>query len=173
MVICCVAITICGLWQLDSNTSVAALQGLQIHKLLHTYTDTYIQICIHLPTPDPSPSSLCTAGLTSGSVTSAENGCRSGWLLAGAGLDYLPCCKVVCLYCIDYGLLLLRCFFCSHTVLPKEHSLGVIFFISSPSSCYAVFFSNSLSSCPVCPLVLYVCCVCMDRLMANFTGTCD
>ncbi len=85
-------------------------------------------------------------------------------------LDYFPCCKVVCLWFMCF--LLLRCFSCSHTVLPKEHSLGVIFF-SSPSSCYAVSFFNSLSSCPVYPLVIYVCCVCMDRLMANFTGTCD
>ncbi len=98
-------------------------------------------------------------------MTSAENGCRTRWLLAGAGL--LPLLQS-CVY--GYVLLLLRCFSCSHTVLPKEHSLGVIFF-SSPSSCYAVFFFNSLSSCSVYPLVIYVCCVCMDRLMANFTGT--
>ncbi len=47
-----------------------------------------------------------------------------------------------------------------------------LFFIHG-YSCYAVFFFNSLSSCSVYPLVIYVCCVCMDRLMANFTGTCD
>ncbi len=46
-------------------------------------------------------------------------------------------------------------FSCSHTVLPKEHSL--FFFFSSLSSCYAVIFFNSLSSCPVYPLVIYVC----------------
>ncbi len=52
-------------------------------------------------------------------------------------LDYFPCGIVVCLcFCV------LRCFSCSHTVLPKEHSLGVIFF-SSLSSCYAVFLFNS------------------------------
>ncbi len=46
-----------------------------------------------------------------------------------------------------YGVcaFVLRCFSCSHTVLPKEHSLGVIFF-SSPSSCYSVFFLP-LSTC--------------------------
>ncbi len=48
-------------------------------------------------------------------------------------------------------------FSCSHTVLPKEHILGVLFFFSSLSSCYAVIFFNSLSSCPVYPLVIYVC----------------
>ncbi len=57
------------------------------YKLLHIHT--YIKICIHLPTPDPSPPSLCTASLTSGSVTSAKIGCRTGWLLAGAGLPPL------------------------------------------------------------------------------------
>ncbi len=35
--------------------------------------------------------------------------------------------------------MLLRCFSCSHTVLPKEHSLGVIFF-SSLSSCKCCIF---------------------------------
>ncbi len=98
-------------------------------------------------------------------MASAENGCGTGWLPAGAGL--LPLLQKSCAYGVC--AFVLRCFSCSHTVLPKDHSLGVIFF-SSPSSCYAVFFFNSLSSCPVYPLV-YVCCVCMDRLMANFTGT--
>ncbi len=79
----------------------------------------------------------------------------SGWLLARAGLLPLLQSRVSMVY---YVLLLLRCFSCSHTVLPKEHSLGVIFF-SLHSSCYAVFFFNSLSSCPVYPLVIYVCCV--------------
>ncbi len=39
-------------------------------------------------------------------------------------LDHFPCCKV-CLWfmCFCWGV-----FSCSHTVLPKEHSLGVIFF---------------------------------------------
>ncbi len=129
------------------------------YKLLHihTYTNyyTYTHICIHLPTPDPSPPSLWTASLTSGSVTSAGNGCMSGWLLARAGLLPLLQSRVSMVY---YVLLLLRCFSCSNTVLPKEHSLGVIFF-SLPSSCYAVLFFNTLSSCPVYPLVIYVCCV--------------
>ncbi len=54
-----------------------------------------------------------------------------------------------------------------------EHSLGVKIF----------FFSSSLSSCKSCIFLIpclpvlstplsYVCCVCMDRLMANFAGTC-
>ncbi len=56
-----------------------------------------------------------------------------------------------------YGVcaFVLRCFSCSHTVLPKEHSLGVIFF-SSPSSCYAVFFLP-LSTCISLPcMIMYV-----------------
>ncbi len=44
--------------------------------------------------------------------------------------------------CRVCAFVLLRCFSCSHTVLPMEHSLGVIFF-SSLSSCNAVFFFNS------------------------------
>ncbi len=52
-----------------------------------------------------------------------------------------------------------------------EHSLGVKFFFSSSPHVKAVFF---LIPClPVLSTPLsYVCCVCMDRLMANFAGTC-
>ncbi len=70
-----------------------------------------------------------------------------------------------------YVLLLLRCFSCSHTVLPKEHSLGVIFFLLTFLMLCCIFlqfpvFLSCLSPC-------HICCVCMDRLMANFAGTCD
>ncbi len=83
-----------------------------------------------------------------------------------------PCCKS----CV-YGIcaFVLRCFFfCSQTVLQMEHILGVnIFFFFPPLSPHvkAVFF---LIPClPVLSTPLsYVCCVCMDRLMANFAGTC-
>ncbi len=64
-------------------------------------------------------------------------------------------------------------FFCSQTVLQMEHSLGVknFFFSSSLSSCKKLYFLNTLSPVLSTPLS-YVCCVCMDRLMANFAGTC-
>ncbi len=61
----------------------------------------------------------------------------SGWLIARAGLLPLLQSRVSMVY---YVLLLLRCFSCSHTVLPKEHSLGVIFF-SLHSSCLLYFSS--------------------------------
>ncbi len=100
------------------------------------------------PMQKPEPASL-----TGGSVASAENGRGSGRLPAGAGS--LPLLQSVSMV---YVLFVAEVFFsCSHTVLPKEHSLGVIFFFSSLSSCYAVIFFNSLSSCPVYPLVIYVC----------------
>ncbi len=57
---------------------------------------------------------------------------RIRWLLAGP--DSLP--LWLCRVC---AFVLLRCFSCSHTVLPKEHSLGVIFF-SSLSSCKCCIF---------------------------------
>ncbi len=69
---------------------------------------------------------------SSGSDQRRISGCGIRWLLAGP--DSLPlwlCC--VCAF------VLLRCFSCSHTVLPKEHSLGVIFF-SSLSSCKCCIF---------------------------------
>ncbi len=46
-----------------------------------------------------------------------------------------------------------------------------IFFSSSLSSCKKLYFLNTLSPVLSTPLS-YVCCVCMDRLMANFAGTC-
>ncbi len=69
---------------------------------------------------------------SSGSDQRRISGCGIRWLLAGP--DSLPlwlCC--VCAF------VLLRCFSCSHTVLPKEHSLGVIFF-SSLFSCKCCIF---------------------------------
>ncbi len=76
---------------------------------------------------------------------------------------------------VFYGIcaFVLRCFFfCSQTVLQMEHSLGVKkFFSSSLSSCKKLYFLNTLSPVLSTPLS-YVCCVCMDRLMANFAGTC-
>ncbi len=69
---------------------------------------------------------------SSGSDQRRISGCGIRWLLAGP--DSLPlwlCC--VCAF------VLLRCFSCSHTVLPKEHSLGIIFF-SSLSSCKCCIF---------------------------------
>ncbi len=94
---------------------------------------------------------------------------RTGWLLARAGY-VSPCCKVMCLW---YMCFCAEVFFSVLTLYSSmEHSLGVKFFIffSSLSSCNAVIFFNSLSSCPVYPLV---CMLCMGRLMAYFTGTCD
>ncbi len=65
-------------------------------------------------------------------------------LIARAGLLPLLQSRVSMVY---YVLLLLRCFSCSHTVLPKEHSLGVIFF-SLHSSCLLYF-----SSIPCLPVL--------------------
>ncbi len=49
---------------------------------------------------------------------------------------------------------------------------GLNFFSSSLSSCKILYFSY-IPCLPVLSAPLsYVCCVCMDRLMANFAGTC-
>ncbi len=94
------------------------------YKLLHTHTHTHT----HMHSP-PLPRSLASVALnrqpdkrvcaSAGIVAAGLDGC----LLE---LDFSPCGKVMCLWCM---CLLLRCFSCSHTVLPKEHSLGVIFFL--------------------------------------------
>ncbi len=76
-------------------------------------------------------------------------------------------------YCLTLQVLFTSSDTSSHTVLQMEHSLGVKNFFFPPLSPHvkAVFF---LIPClPVLSTPLsYVCCVCMDRLMANFAGTC-
>ncbi len=54
---------------------------------------------------------------SSGSDQRRISGCGIRWLLAGP--DSLP--LWLCRVC---AFVLLRCFSCSHTILPKEHSLG-------------------------------------------------
>ncbi len=98
------------------------------------------------PPPTTRLRSLWTASLSSGSDQRRISGCGTGWLRI-----HFPCVYGVCAF------VLLRCFSCSHTVLPKEHSLGVIFF-SSLSSCYAVFFFNStcISLLIILCMIVYV-----------------
>ncbi len=80
----------------------------------------------HCPPPTIRLCSLRSAGLR------RISGCGNRWLLAEP--DSLP--LWLCRVC---AFVLLRCFSCSHTVLPKEHSLGIIFF-SSLSSCKCCIF---------------------------------
>ncbi len=81
-----------------------------------------------------------------------------------------PCCKS----CV-YGIcaFVLRCFFSVLRLYSKWSIVWGLKFFFPPLSPHvkAVFF---LIPClPVLSTPLsYVCCVCMDRLMANFAGTC-
>ncbi len=100
--------------------------------VLDNYPGKSAAVRLSCPLPDyrhslPLPPSLDSvalkpASLTGGSVASAENGRGSGRLPAGAGS--LPLLQSVSMVYV----LLLRCFFPVLTLLPKEHSLGVIFF---------------------------------------------
>ncbi len=96
------------------------------------------------PPPTTRLRSLWSASLSSGSDQCRIRGCGTRWLLAGP--DSL---RVV------YVLL---CFSCSHTVLPKEHSLGVIFFSPHFPHVYAVFFFNStcISLLIILCMIVYV-----------------
>ncbi len=90
----------------------------------------------HCP-PPPPPRPFASVRFdplawSSGSDQRRISGCGIRWLLTGP--DSLP--LWLCRVC---AFVLLRCFSCSHTVLPKEHSLGVIFF-SSLSSCKCCIF---------------------------------
>ncbi len=86
----------------------------------HTYTHSFTS-----PPPIPRLRRFEPPAWQAGLWLAPGNGCMSGWMLARAGLLPLLQSRVSMVY---YVLLLLRCFSCSHTVLPKEHSLGVIFF---------------------------------------------
>ncbi len=73
-----------------------------------------------------------------------------------------------------YGIcaFVLRCFFSVLRLYSKWSIVwGLKHFSSSLSSCKSCIFLNTLSPVLSTPLS-YVCCVCMDRLMANFAGTC-
>ncbi len=78
------------------------------------------------------PPTICLCSLRSAGLVKRVWPAPDQWLLAGP--DSLP--LWLCRVC---AFVLLRCFSCPHTVLPKEHSLGVIFF-SSLSSCKFCIF---------------------------------
>ncbi len=122
-----------------------------------------------LPSPDQLPPNALYRHLSSRSATGAViNGTGPDGCLPE--LDMSPCCKS----CV-YGIcaFVLRCFFSVLTLYsPMEHSLGVTFFFS-PLSPHVMLYFSSIPCLPVLSTPSYVCCVCMDRLMANFAGTCD
>ncbi len=121
-----------------------------------------------IPLPRPSASGFVPPGLVKRVCDQRRNKWRrTGWLLARAGF-VSPCCKVVFMV---YVLLCWGVFFLfSHCTPQWSIVWGLKKKLSSLSSCNAVIFFNSLSSCPVYPLV---CMLCMGRWMAYFTGTCD
>ncbi len=122
----------------------------------------------------PPPSNcLCNAfyrHLSSRSATGAEiNGTGPDGCLPE--LDMFPLLQVMCLW---YMCFCAEVFFFSVLRLYSKWSIvwGLkLFFSSSLSSCKSCIFLNTLSPVLSTPLS-YVCCVCMDRLMANFAGTC-
>ncbi len=110
--------------------------GVQCSKTLLRSSPT-LQTLQTLQTLPPPPRPFASVRFdplawSSGSDQRRISGCGFRWLLAGP--DSLP--LWLCRVC---AFVLLRCFSCSHTVLPKEHSLGVIFF-SSLSSCKFCIF---------------------------------
>ncbi len=107
-------ITLGSALQWDALASSPILQTLIINYYTHTHTSPPPIPCLHRFEPLAWQAGLWPAPR----MAAVPDGC----LLE---LDYFPCGKVVCLWFMCF--LLLRCFSCSHTVLP-EHSLGVIFF---------------------------------------------
>ena len=121
------------------------------HTYIHTYC-TYVQICSHPPLP-PIPRLRRF-------VPSADNGCRTGWLLVCAGLpphpNPLPCCKLCVFHVVTYLLLLLRCFFplFPHCTPHRGIVCGLHFFLL-PSPHVMLYFSSILClPVPIYPLVI-------------------
>ncbi len=98
--------------------------AMQLDALAFLPTLQTLQTLQTLPSPPRPFASVRFDPLawSSGSDQRRISGCGIRWLLAGP--DSLP--LWLCRVC---AFVLLRCFSCSHTVLPKEHSLGVIFFL--------------------------------------------
>ncbi len=132
-----------GYLSLGKNTAAGRSRSLPYHR--H-----------YSPPPTKLPLNALYRHLSSRSVTGAANGTGPDGCLPE--LDMFPpvasCVYGICAF-------VLRCFFfCSHTVLPMEHSLGVKKFFSPPSPYVnAVLFFHSLSSCSVYPVV--ICMLCM------------
>ncbi len=112
---------------------------------------------------------LCTATRASRSETGAA-----------MALDRMAACQSwICfplLQCHVFMVYVLLCWGVFFSVLRLYSKWSIvwglkIFFSSSLSSCKKLYFLNTLSPVLSTPLS-YVCCVCMDRLMANFAGTC-
>ncbi len=101
------------------------------YKLLHTHTHTHI--CTHFP-----PRSLTSVALKppawQAGLCQRNSGCGTGWLLAGAG--FLPLWQSVSMV---YVLLCWGVFPVLTLYFPRSIVWG-LFFFSSLSSCYAVFF---------------------------------
>ncbi len=133
---------------------------------LQTITHTHIYKDMHSP---PHPRSLASVALNR---QPDKRVCdqRREWLQ-----DRMAACRSwitspVAKSCV-YGVCAFVCwgvFSCSHTVLPKEHSLGVIFFLLTFLMLCCIFlqFPVFLSCLPPC----HICMLCMDRLMAHFTS---
>ncbi len=120
------------------------------------------------PPPTKLPLNALYRHLSSRSVTGAANGTGPDGCLPE--LDMFPpvasCVYGICAF-------VLRCFF-SVLTLYSQWSIvwGLIFF--SPPSPHVMLYFSSIPCLPVLSTPLsYICCVCMDRLMANFAGTCD
>ncbi len=123
-----------------------------------------------LPSPDHLPPNALYRHLSSRSVTGAViNGTGPDGCLPE--LDMFPLLQVMCLW---YLCFCAEVVFFSVLRLYSKWSIvwGLNFFFSSSlSSCKSCIFLNTLSPVLSAPLS-YVCCVCMDRWMANFAGTC-
>ncbi len=96
------------------------------YKLLHTHTHKDM----HSP---PHPRSLASVALNR--QPDKNSGCGTGWLLAGAGLLPLLDSRVFMVY-----VLLCWGVFPVLTLYSPRSIVWGLFFFSSPSSCYAVFF---------------------------------
>ncbi len=146
-------------WKINPGKSTAVRRSCFLpqstdidYKLLQTHTRMH-----SLPLPR-SPASVALNRQPDRRVC----GQRREWLQVRMAACWSWITSPVAKSCV-YGLcafVLLRCFSCSHTVLPKEHSLGVIFFLLTFFVLCCIFlqfpvFLSCLPPCHICMLCMY------------------
>ncbi len=114
----------------------------------------------HCPSPDHSPPFALNRQPVKRVWPAPDQWLRDQMAACWAGFT-----SPVAMSCV-YGVcafVLLRCFSCSHTVLPKEHSLGVIFFLLT-FLMFMLYFSSILLAFHYW---LYSVWLCMWRIIKN------
>ncbi len=162
----------------EEHCSVTLLRSSPILKTAADYTYTHINTktitdtntythSFTSPPPIPRLRRFEPPAWQAGLWLAPGNGCMSGWLIARAGLLPLLQSRVSMVY---YVLCCWGVFPVLTLYSPRSIVWGLFFSPYIPLVCCIFLqFPVFLSCLPHC----HICMLCMDRLMANFAGTCD